>query len=121
MGNRKQSLGRWGEDAAARYLAERGYEILARNVRTAYGELDLVARQGSQLVFVEVKARSSRQFGPPEAAVTEAKQEHLTNAAESYLQQNPEYGGDWRVDVIAISREGSNPIEIVHFENALSG
>lgn len=121
MSKQKQSLGRWGEEAAARYLAERGYEILARNVRTKFGELDLVMQQGKQLVFVEVKARSGNQFGQPEEAVTPAKQRHLAEAAESYLQANPQLGGDWRVDVIAINRTSGKDLEIVHFENALSG
>jgi putative endonuclease len=120
MGNQKQKLGRWGEDAAALYLTERGYTIVARNVRTEYGEIDLIAKQGEQLVFVEVKARRGQQFGEPEEAVTLAKQEHLANAAESYLQANP-HSGDWRVDVIAINRRRGSELEIVHFENALNG
>jgi putative endonuclease len=120
MATQKQALGRWGEDAAARYLQERGYEIVARNVRTAYGELDLVARKAGELVFVEVKARSTGRFGPPETAVTAAKQEHLVAAAESYLQANA-IQGNWRIDVIAVRRQlGAEP-ELVHFENALSG
>jgi putative endonuclease len=120
MSKQKQSLGRWGEEAAAAYLAVRGYEIVARNVRTEYGELDLIAKHGVQLVFVEVKARSSKQYGEPEQAVTLLKQEHLANAAESYLQAHP-HEGDWRIDVIAISRRAGSEPEIVHFENALNG
>ena len=120
MPAQKQSLGRWGEEVAAQYLMSLGYEILERNVRTEYGELDLVTRQGAQLIFVEVKARSSADFGEPEEAVTPAKQQHLLDAAESYLQAHPEFEGDWHVDVIAVRRlKGRNP-EIVHFENALN-
>lgn len=121
MSKQKQSLGRWGEEAAARYLAERGYEILARNVRTEFGELDLVARHGKQLVFVEVKARTGNQYGQPEEAVTTTKQLHLAEAAESYLQANPQLASDWRVDVIAINRKTGKDLEIAHFENALDG
>jgi putative endonuclease len=120
MGKQKQRLGRWGEDAAARYLTERGYKVIARNVRTEFGEIDLIAKQGDQLVFVEVKARSGSQFGQPEEAVTQTKQEHLVNAAESYLQTNP-HAEDWRVDVLAIRRNASGKLEIVHFENAING
>lgn len=120
MATQKQALGRWGEDAAARYLQERGYEIVARNVRTAYGELDLLARKAGELVFVEVKARSSSRFGPPEAAVTVAKQEHLVAAAESYLQAHS-IKSNWRIDVIAIKRRPGAEPELVHFENAVSG
>lgn len=120
MPTQKQALGRWGEDAAARYLQERGYEIVARNTRTEFGELDLIARKDGQLVFVEVKARSSGRFGPPEAAVTAAKQEHLIAAAESYLQAHPAET-NWRIDVIAIQRRPHAEPEIVHFEHAVSG
>jgi putative endonuclease len=116
----KQALGRWGEAQAAEYLSQRGYHILERNVRTPYGELDLVARQEAVLVFVEVKTRSSAAFGLPEAAVTPRKQAHLLAAAQAYLQAHPNLQGDWRVDVIAVQRppRGKAP-EITHFENAL--
>lgn len=75
MANRRQLLGRWGEDLAAEYLIERGYTILERNVRTRYGEIDLVAQLAEEsislsdspvTVFVEVKIRSTRSFGLPE-------------------------------------------------------
>lgn len=121
MGKQKQNFGRWGEEAAARFLTELGYEILARNVRTEFGELDLIARQAEQLVFIEVKARSSGQFGQPEESVTIAKQQHLVDAAESYLQANPGLAEDWRIDVIAIRRNAGGEPDIVHFENALNG
>ncbi len=121
MSKQKQKLGRWGEEAAAHYLTQLGYEILERNLRTEHGEIDLIARQGNQLVFVEVKARSSADFGPPEDAVTPAKQQHLQDAAESYLQAHPDFSGDWRVDVISVQRLKGKPPELVHFENALRG
>jgi putative endonuclease len=120
VSNRKQSLGRWGEEQAARFLAAKGYEILERNFRTEYGELDLIARTKDQLVFVEVKARSSARFGFPEEAVTPAKQQHILEAAQTYLQEHPEFEGDWRVDVVALRRVKGAPPEIKHFENAFS-
>jgi putative endonuclease len=133
----RQSLGRWGEDIAARYLSERGYLLLERNVRTRYGEIDLVMQDpgaplpsGQEdgvspgnlptLVFVEVKTRSTRTFGHPEESVNPRKQAHLQNAAQYYIQQHPDLQCNWRIDVIAIQRAaGSQPAEIVHFENAL--
>lgn len=117
----RQRIGRWGEDQAAGYLAGRGFEILERNVRTQYGEIDLLARQGDLLVFAEVKTRTSRVYGAPETSITPRKQAHMLAAAEAYLQLHPDYTGDWRVDVLAIygSPAGAAP-EIVHFENALS-
>jgi putative endonuclease len=120
MSRQKQSLGRWGEAAAAAYLEANGYQIIDRNPRNEYGEVDLVARQGECIVFIEVKARSSSQFGFPEEAITPAKQQHMLEAAESYLQTHPELDGDWRLDVIAILRVPGGPPEILHFENALS-
>ncbi len=115
--NRNQSIGRWGEQAAAEYLCEHGYEITGRNIRTPYGEIDLIALQGGITVFIEVKARTSKSFGPPEAAVTPRKQAHMLACAEHYAQQNEI--DHWQIDVIAVekTREG---IEILHFENAIS-
>ena len=121
MPRQKQILGRWGEKAAEQFLTEKGYEILDRNARTEYGEIDLVARKGQETVFVEVKSRSSTQFGFPEESVTEIKQQHLRDAAEMYLQAHPEFSGNWRIDVISVQRARGGPPEIVHLENAVEG
>ena len=117
----RQSLGRWGEAIAAEYLAERGYTILEHNARTPYGELDLIARQGDALVFIEVKTRASRSLGPPEISVTQTKQAHLLSAAKSYLQERPHLQYEWRIDVIAILRLPGQKAQIEHFENIMSG
>ena len=115
--SRNQRVGEWGESTAARYLVERGYEIQARNVRTPYGEIDLVTSKDGLTIFVEVKARTSRLLGPPEIAVTPRKQAHMRACAEHYAQQN---GIDhWRIDVIAIATANRAP-DIIHFENAVS-
>jgi len=118
---RRQRIGRWGEDFAARYLQERGDEILARNVRTPYGEIDLVTRRGNVTVFVEVKARTGTGYGLPEQAVTPAKQKHLLQSIQAYwLAHEPET--DWQVDVIAILLQpGEKEPHLEHFENALHG
>jgi len=120
MSKHRQSLGRWGEAAAAAFLEKRGDRILARNVRTEYGEIDLVTRRGDRLVFVEVKTRTSRAFGPPETAMTPKKQAHLLAAAQAYLQERPGREPDWQIDVIAVERFHPDfPPQITHFENAL--
>jgi putative endonuclease len=129
----RQFLGRWGETLAAEYLQQRGYTILERNVRTPYGEIDLVASESSPpgdplaegdsvTVFVEVKTRASLAFGMPEDSITVRKRAHLLSAAQSYLQGHPELEHAWRIDVIAIQRLhlDSEPV-IHHFENAISG
>jgi putative endonuclease len=114
----RKSLGAWGESRAAEYLIQKGYRIEAMNLRTPYGEIDLLAEHQGVLVFVEVKTRSSTRFGLPEEAVNRQKQQHMLACAQSYLQSRGDYGGDWRIDVIAISRSATGvPPEIIHFEN----
>jgi len=127
--NARQSLGRKGESLAAEYLLARGFQILARNYRSAYGEIDLIVLQpagspasgGPVLVFVEVKTRSSDAYGFPEESITPSKQVHLIQSAQAYLQEHPQREGDWRIDVIAVrmGRAGKQA-EIKHFENAVS-
>ena len=130
MSQSRQELGRWGEAHAAEYLVDQGYTIVARNERTPYGEIDLVAQKvygataeshESQelLVFVEVKTRTSQSFGYPEEAVTPRKQINLISAAEHYLQEHPDLDLDWRIDVISIERYPDRAPIIHHFDNAL--
>jgi len=116
-----QRLGRWGESLAATYLVEHGYTILERNMRTSYGEIDLIARDGETIVFIEVKTGKTPTFGMPEISVNSRKQAHLLAAAQTYMQAHPDHQGEWRIDVIAIqgSPTEKQPI-ITHFENALS-
>jgi len=121
MPSNKQRLGKWGENVAASYLSVRGFEIVARNVRTPYGEIDLVVKNWVGLVFVEVKTRSSDAFGQPEQAIHSKKREHMLQSAEYYLQELKDYPGAWRIDVIAVRGEPDqiNP-EVMWFENALA-
>lgn len=122
MTSAAQAVGRWGESAAAEYLRSKGYTIIDRNARTPYGELDLVALDPSTngVVFVEVKARRSATLGPPEIAVTPKKKNHLRAAALAYRMDHVEIGGDWRIDVIAVTASSAAKApEIVHFENAV--
>lgn len=125
MNKPARELGKWGEELAAKFLIQQGFSIIAQNVYTPYGELDLVAEDPGEatektLVFVEVKTRRSRRFGFPEEAVTTSKQEHLKSAALHYLQDHPELESDWRFDVIAIECYQNQAPIIHHFENALS-
>lgn len=114
-------MGKWGEALAADYLIARGCQIVGRNIRTPYGEIDLLAIDGDQTVFVEVKTRTTGTFGAPEVSVTPRKQAHMQAAAEAYLVDHPEMETSWRIDVIAIyGRPGDPAPEIVCFENAIS-
>ena len=117
MSNYKQKIGRWGEQTAADYLTNLGYEILERNLRTPYGEIDIVTRFKGITIFVEVKSRTSRKFGLPEDAINANKQAHLQTSAEYYAQQHKL--NFWQIDAIAVEgRPGQTP-EITHFENVL--
>ncbi len=112
-----QRIGKWGEDAAAAYLAEQGYEIVARNARTPYGEIDIVAKQTDITIFVEVKTRTSNKMGLPEDSVTLRKQAHMLACAEHYAAENTI--DHWQIDVVAVEgKMGSKPL-ITHFENAI--
>ena len=114
--SRNQDVGRWGEQAAADYLSANGYVIAARNVRTPYGEIDLIAQKDGFTIFVEVKARTSSSLGPPEIAVTPRKQQHMVSCAGHYAQHN---GIDhWQIDVIAVEKLNGKA-KITHFENAI--
>ena len=89
------------EEKACRFLKQAGYRILARNWRTRTGEVDIIARDGGVLVFVEVKARSGDGFGGPEAAVDHAKQRRLISAASSFMETT-KCELPTRFDVVAI-------------------
>jgi putative endonuclease len=81
----RQALGGKGEALAARWYEERGYAVVARNWRVAAGEIDLVVRQGREIVFCEVKTRATTRFGTPAEAVTPAKQRRVRRLAATYL------------------------------------
>jgi putative endonuclease len=120
MSKYRQRLGKWGENLAVEYLVNEGYSIVDRNVRTPYGEIDIIASRSNQLIFVEVKTRATTNFGMPEESVTPKKQKHLIDAIEFYIQEHPDSDCDWRIDVIAIRLQkiDMNP-EIIHFPNAV--
>ena len=121
MNSARLSLGCWGEALAAEFLVSNGYEIVARNQRTPYGEIDLVARINNGLVFVEVKTRSTDAYGHPEASVTPKKREHLIASAQAYIQEFSDPDISWRIDVIAIRKlKSPDQPEIIHFENAIT-
>ena len=82
-----QSVGRQGEDAAARWYENAGYEVLARNWRCKQGEIDLVLRRGRDIIFCEVKSRSSEAFGHPLEAVTREKRQRLRFLAGRWLEE----------------------------------
>jgi putative endonuclease len=98
-----KSLGRRGEDTAARYLKRHGYRLLARGVRSRLGELDIIAADGRTVVFVEVKTRRSNDAGHPAEAIDVNKQRRMTQAALAYLKANGLLGYSARFDVVAVT------------------
>lgn len=99
-----------GETLAAQFLEKKGYAILERNYRFDRGEIDLVAKDGQELVFVEVKARYSRDYGAPEESVTPAKEVQLKKVAEGYLYEHNIENQSCRFDVVTISYERGTPV-----------
>ena len=112
-----QRIGKWGEDTAVEYLVQLGYEIITRNVRTPYGEIDIVARQGDMTIFVEVKTRTSHKMGLPEESITARKREHMLAAADHYAAEHEI--DHWQIDVIAIEGKPPDIPIITYFENAI--
>lgn len=115
-------IGAWGEEIASQYLEAKGYKILARNWRTQEGELDLVAQDGETVVFIEVKTRTTKDFGWPEESVTATKRRRLQRSAMAYLTDQGLMDLLWRIDVIAIDRDQSGCVErLEHYIDAVDG
>ncbi len=104
-------LGRMGERMAAGALVKRGYRVLEHNFRCRYGEIDIVAEEGADLVFVEVKTRRGQSYGLPEEAVTPRKARKLAEVASCYLDQHSCSERPWRIDVVAIQLSSDGKIQ----------
>jgi putative endonuclease len=115
-----QAAGRRGEDLAHRFLRRQGFTIIARNYRLPSGdaEADLVAREGGDLVFVEVKSRETADFGPPERAIGEEKRRHLLRVAREYTRKTQIPWEQVRFDVVTVIL--SHPPQIALHRQALS-
>lgn len=112
-------IGDRGEDAAAAYLKNRGYRVLARNYYFERNEVDLICRDSDdELVFVEVKTRSGSGYGPPEAAVTEEKKQSLVTVARAYLHEQQSGDAPARFDVVTVLLADDQAPKINHYENA---
>lgn len=114
----KKEKGNQGERLAEDYLLKQGYEILARQYRSRFGEIDLVARQGRIICFVEVKARYSDEFGSPFEAVSPAKQRKLQKMALWYLQEHKALDVDARFDVVGIDYVNREQPRVELLQNA---
>lgn len=111
--NRAQT-GRLGESEAASFLEKKGYRVLERNYRCRYGEIDIVARDGAALVFVEVKTRASDRFGTPGESVDSRKQKKIILTAQYYIESNRLIDSDLRFDVVGVEiRDGVFFFELI--------
>ena len=116
----QRALGASGERLAANWLAARGYQIVERNWRCAYGEIDVVADTGRELVFVEVKTRRGTATGTPEEAVTAAKRRKLVHSTLTYIQEHGWDERPYRIDVLAVQLTPSGRVvEIRHYPHAV--
>ena len=123
MGNfhlANRELGEWGERIAVDYLNNHNVKIVDRNIRTNYGEIDILGQKDGVLIFFEVKTRRTEDFGNPEDAVNYTKQEHMRNSALEFIQSNQEIEMNWRIDVIAIYVGKKNKLHIRWFKNAIT-
>ena len=110
------SKGAIGEILAARFLREKGYAILASNVRSRFGEIDIIAADRQYIAFVEVKTRSETAIYAPREAVTQQKQQRILRTAALYLQQHPS-ALQPRFDVIEILTERENPMKVLELDH----
>ncbi len=107
----RQGLGRTGERLAAEELTRQGYTIIERNFRCRHGEIDLIAEDATDLIFIEVKTRRGNAYGLPEEAVTPRKQQKLIQVATYYLDLHARSERSWRIDVVAVQLSASGRFE----------
>jgi len=114
------ALGSWGEDQAVSFLCHQGMKIVERNFRTPVGEIDIIARDRKNLVFIEVKTRRGLAFGTPQEAVGLRKQRQIIRTAQWYLQSNRKVNLQPRFDVVAILCQSDGTAQITHLPDAFS-
>ena len=128
MPSAKSRLGDWGEETAGRFLEARGFRILDRKYRCPRGEIDLVAMEGQELVFVEVRTRRSKLYGTPAESITPAKARRLIATCHHYVR-NMDFSGNqgawasappaWRIDLVAVQPVPGKAPLVDHLRNAV--
>lgn len=111
--NERQQFGQKGEDIAARHLKQSGYRIITTNFRNRLGEIDIIAKDGDTLAFVEVKSRRTGRYGGAAAAVTFRKQRKIAMTALAYLKQTGETNRSARFDVVTVGFVDNKPVVTV--------
>ncbi len=110
MKNFRQKIGKEGETKAIDFLKNNGYQILETNYKTKFGEIDIIAEENNEIVFIEVKTRTNNSFGVPQLAVNSRKQNKLTKTALHYIKIKNIYNKNFRFDVVA---QINNHIELI--------
>lgn len=114
----RHELGRNGENVACEFLIQSGYEILERNYRSKIGEIDIIAKEKDEIIFVEVKTRGQELYGTPGESVTKCKKTHIYHVAEYYLMEKNIENKFCRIDVIEIYKK-NNKYLINHIKNSV--
>lgn len=120
MDTSRIEIGKSGEEAAVGFLRKRRYKIIQRNYKNKLGEIDIIAKDGDTLCFIEVKTRSSFKFGYPQEAVTLTKQKKINKVALSYLKQYNLLNIPARFDIISVVLNSQNKFDIEIIQDAFS-
>ena len=118
MKDKKYRIGKRGEEIAASFLKQKGYQILERNFYTRQGEIDIIAKEKQEYVFVEVKTRTNNQYGEPIEAINQKKIFHLKGAIRYYLYCHQLENKNIRIDVIEVKYQ-NNKIYLHHIKQAI--
>jgi putative endonuclease len=116
---KRSVTGQVGERVAAAHLERTGHRIVERNYRCTYGEIDLVAEEGSEIAFVEVRTRTGSAFGSPEESITWPKRQRMTRCALAYLAERQIKLRSWRIDVISVELDRGRVARVEHYRHAL--
>lgn len=119
---KRRNTGILGEKLAQDFLKKRGYRVLETNYRCPHGEIDIVARHKDFLVFIEVRTKTSQEFGSPEESITSAKKERMKTTALHYQQAHDNLPPLWRIDVVAVELDPKGKLARIELiENAVGG
>lgn len=117
---KRKDTGNLGEKLARDFLKKRGYHIIENNYRCRWGEIDIIAKQKDSLVFIEVRTKTSLEFGNPEESITSSKRDHMRATAFHYLQAHDNLPEQWRIDVVAVELKPDGKLSRIELiENAV--
>ena len=111
-------LGQAGEDEAVRYLLKKGMEILERNFKAPFGEIDIIAKEEDMLIFAEVRTKTDPEQGHPLESITSTKKQRIVKTAMAYLKKTAQYDSLSRFDVLAMTPQAKEGWDIEHIESA---